>query len=61
MLFRSYGLDAALGDAFFAQLLSVSAGLAAAGGAYVVAARALGVRELNALLLLRARRQEPVE
>jgi putative peptidoglycan lipid II flippase len=56
-----YGLDKALGTEFFGQLISVSGGLAAATLAYVGASRALGVRELNTLLLLRARRDEPVE
>jgi len=56
-----YGLEQALGTEFFAQLVSVSGGLAAATLAYVGASRALGVRELNTLLLLRARRDEPVE
>ncbi len=56
-----YGLDKALGTELFGQLLSVSGGLAAATLVYVGASRALGVRELNTLLLLRARRDEPVE
>ena len=42
-----------------AQLLSLGAGFAVAGLAYVGAARALGLRELEALLLLRARRDDP--
>jgi putative peptidoglycan lipid II flippase len=54
-----YGLDAWLGRSLGAQLVSVAAGLAAAGLVYVGAARALGIRELEALLLLRARREEP--
>jgi putative peptidoglycan lipid II flippase len=56
-----YGLDALLGTEFLGQLLSVSGGLAAATLAYIGASRALGVRELNTLLLLRARRQPPLE
>ncbi len=56
-----YGLDAALGRELWAQIVSVAAGLGAAGLGYVAAARVLGIRELNTLLLLRARRQEPVE
>ncbi len=48
-------LDAALGDGLVAQLLSLGAGFAAAGLVYVGLARALGLRELEALLLLRAR------
>jgi putative peptidoglycan lipid II flippase len=55
----SYGvwwlLDEALGRSFGAQLVSVAAALAAGGAAYVFSARLLGVRELNALLSLRAR------
>jgi hypothetical protein len=54
-----YGLDAWLGRSLGAQLVSVAAGLAAAGLVYVGAARVLGIRELEALLLLRARREEP--
>jgi putative peptidoglycan lipid II flippase len=53
-----YGLDGWLGRSLAAQLVSVGGGLAAAGLAYLVAARALGLRELEALLLLRARREE---
>ena len=56
-----YGLDALLGQELLGQLVSVSGGLGAAILAYVGASRALGVRELNTLLLLRARRQEPLE
>jgi hypothetical protein len=54
-----YGLDASLGRSLAAQLVALGAGLAAAGAVYVGAARALGIRELEALLLLRARRPEP--
>jgi putative peptidoglycan lipid II flippase len=53
------GLDDWLGRSVGAQLVSVSAGLAVAGVVYAGAAWALGVRELEALLLLRARRDEP--
>jgi peptidoglycan biosynthesis protein MviN/MurJ (putative lipid II flippase) len=49
------GVDAVLGDGLVAQLLSLGAGFAVAGFVYVGLARALGVRELEALLLLRAR------
>jgi putative peptidoglycan lipid II flippase len=56
-----YGLEQALGTEFFAQLISVGGGLAAATLTYIGASRALGVRELNTLLLLRARRDEPDE
>lgn len=51
-----YGLDALLGDALLAQVASLGAGFAAGGLLYVGASRALGLRELDALLLLRARR-----
>jgi putative peptidoglycan lipid II flippase len=50
-----YGLDALLGRGLGAEVVSVGGGLAAAGLAYLGAARALGIRELEALLLLRAR------
>jgi putative peptidoglycan lipid II flippase len=53
-----YGLDAWLGRALGAQLVSMSGALAAAGLVYAGAARALGIRELEAVLLLRARREE---
>ena len=56
-----YGLDTALGSGLWGQIVSVSGGLGAAGLAYVVASRVLGIRELNTLLLLRARREEPDE
>jgi putative peptidoglycan lipid II flippase len=49
------GLDAALGRALWAQILAVGGGLAAGAGAYLIVARLLGVRELNALLALRRR------
>jgi putative peptidoglycan lipid II flippase len=49
------GLDAALGRALWAQLLSVGTALAAGTAAYLVSCRLLGVRELNALLALRER------
>ena len=53
-----YGLDSALGRSLPAQLVSVGLGLVAGGLVYAGAARALGIRELEALLLLRARREE---
>jgi putative peptidoglycan lipid II flippase len=53
-----YALDEWLGRATLAQLLSLSAGLAVAGLVYAGGAWALRVRELEALLLLRARREE---
>jgi putative peptidoglycan lipid II flippase len=48
-------LDDALGRSFLGQLVSLSAALAAGGAAYLFSCRLLGVRELNALLSLRAR------
>jgi putative peptidoglycan lipid II flippase len=56
-----YVLDGVLGSSFGAQVLSVGSGLAVAGIVYWGAARALGVRELDTLLLLRARRPDSVE
>jgi putative peptidoglycan lipid II flippase len=53
-----YALDDWLGRATLEQLLSLSTGLAVAGLVYAGAAWALRVRELEALLLLRARREE---
>jgi putative peptidoglycan lipid II flippase len=50
-----WGLDEALGRAFLAQLASVLGAVLVGGTAYVFFARLLGVRELNALLSLRAR------
>jgi putative peptidoglycan lipid II flippase len=50
------GLDAALGRSLGAQLVSVGFALAAGAVAYLAACRALGVRELDALLSLRRRR-----
>ena len=54
-----YGLDAGIGRSLGAQLVSLAAGLVVAGLVYAGAGRALGVRELETLLLLRARREEP--
>ncbi len=48
-------LDDALGRSFLAQLASLGAALLAGGAAYFLACRALGVRELAALLSLRGR------
>ena len=56
---RGAALDSVLGDGLLAQVLALGAGFAAAGLVYVALARALGLRELEALLLLRARRDEP--
>jgi putative peptidoglycan lipid II flippase len=50
-----WALDDVLGRSFGGQLASLSAALLAGGIAYVFSARLLGVRELNALLSLRAR------
>ena len=50
-----YGLDRAVGRELGAQVLSVGTALAAMAGAYLVSCRLLGVRELEALLSLRAR------
>ena len=52
-----YGLDSWLGRSTVAQLLSLSAALVVAGLTYAGAAWALRVRELESLLLLRARRE----
>jgi putative peptidoglycan lipid II flippase len=49
------GLDEALGRSFGGQLASVAVALAVAAAVYLLAARALGVRELAALHSLRAR------
>jgi putative peptidoglycan lipid II flippase len=48
-------LDDSLGRAFVAQLISVFGALVVGGAAYLISARLLGVRELDALLSLRAR------
>ena len=53
-----YGLDEWLGRSAGAQVIAVGAALVAAGLVYAGAARALGIRELEALLLLRARRDD---
>jgi putative peptidoglycan lipid II flippase len=53
-----YALDAWLGEAALAQIVSLGAGFAAGGVVYIGASRALGLRELEALLLLRAERSE---
>jgi putative peptidoglycan lipid II flippase len=50
-----FGLDEALGRSLTGQIVSVCGGLVAGGTAYLVACRALGVRELGALLALRRR------
>jgi len=53
-----YGLDAWLGESLIAQLVSLGCGFAAGGLVYLGAARVLGLRELETLLLLRAQRSE---
>ena len=60
-LFVWFVVDAWLGKAIAAQVVSVGAGLVAAAFAYLGSARVFGAEELNALLLLRARRPEPPE
>jgi putative peptidoglycan lipid II flippase len=50
-----WGLDTTLGRSFVAQLVSVTAALAAGAGVYLAGCRALKVRELQALLSLRGR------
>src|SRR5215216_4340026 len=61
----SYGvwwvLDDVFGRSFGGQLLSLSGALVAGGSAYLFSARLLGVRELNALLSLRARARPPAQ
>jgi putative peptidoglycan lipid II flippase len=54
-----YGLDEVLGRGLGAQVLSLGSAFAVGGLAYVGLARALGLRELETLLLLRARRDDP--
>jgi putative peptidoglycan lipid II flippase len=56
-----YGLEQLLGRGLLAQLVSLGLGLSTATVVYVGAARALRVRELQALLLLRARSAEDVD
>jgi putative peptidoglycan lipid II flippase len=52
-----YGLDRALGRSVAAQIVSVGLALLTATGVYLLASRALKVRELSALLALRSRLQ----
>jgi len=54
-----YGLDGWLGESLVAQLVSLGGGFVAGGLVYLGIGRALGLRELEALLLLRAQRSEP--
>jgi putative peptidoglycan lipid II flippase len=53
-----FALDAALGRSFVAQVVSVGGALVAAALVYLGAGHVLGIRELDALLLLRARRPD---
>ena len=53
-----YGLDELLGRGLVAQVVSLGTALAIAGAVYLGRARALGLRELEALLLLRSRRDQ---
>jgi putative peptidoglycan lipid II flippase len=53
-----YGLDDWLGRSVGAQVVSMAASLVGAALVYAAGARALRVRELETLLLLRSRRQE---
>jgi hypothetical protein len=53
--FTWVGLDDALGRAFVGQLVSVGTALGASTAVYLLACRALKVRELGALLALRSR------
>ena len=50
-----YVLDRALGRSFGGQLVSVGLALSAGTASYLLACRALRVRELDALLALRTR------
>jgi putative peptidoglycan lipid II flippase len=54
-----YVLDAWLGESLLAQVVSLGAGFAIGAVVYLASARALGLKELEALLLLRAQRSEP--
>ena len=56
-----YGLDDVLGRGLVTQIVSLGAAFAVGGIVYVGLARALGLREVEALLLLRARRDESSE
>ena len=53
-----YGLDRAVGRSLGGQIVSLGVTLVVAGGVYLVACRALGVKELEALLKLRAGRSK---
>ena len=56
-----YLLDATLGRGLVAQVMSLACAFATGLLAYLGGARVLGLRELETLLLLRARRDEPPE
>ena len=56
-----YGLDEWLGRSAPAQVTSLGVALVGAGLVYAGAARMLGIRELETLLLLRSRRLDPTE
>ncbi len=56
-----YGLDELVGRGLAGQLVSLGAALAVGALVYLGLARALGLRELEALLLLRAGRDDPSE
>ena len=53
------GLDSLLGEFVPLQVLTLGAGLAAAIGVYMVAARAMGIEELDDVLALVRRRRVP--
>src|SRR5439155_15895883 len=50
-----FGLDAGVGRSLGGQVLSVGGAIVAAGGVFLALARALAIRELDALLSLRRR------
>ena len=52
-------LDDVFGRSFLGQVVSVGGAVAAGGLAYLLACRALGVREMQTLLSLRARFRHP--
>src|SRR5262249_43098359 len=54
-----YALDQALGRSFGGQFVSVGLALVVGTGVYLIACKALKVRELRALLALRSRLQNP--
>ncbi len=50
-----WGLDELLGRSFLGQIVALGSALLAGGAAYLLAARALGIREMQALDSLRGR------